>query len=85
MAITACAAKFVHQLDLLVGERANLLAVDGDRADQFVVLEHRNASKVRIAGDSTPGDGLDPCRNELVIDVGNLDSLLTACGQAVIA
>ena len=33
----------LHQLDLLVGERAHLLAVDGDGADQLVVLEHRHA------------------------------------------
>ena len=32
----------LHQLDLLVGERAHLLAVDDDGADQFVVLEHRH-------------------------------------------
>ena len=38
MAMTAWAAKFVHQLDLLVGERAHLLAVDGDGADQLAVL-----------------------------------------------
>jgi hypothetical protein len=30
------------QVDLLVGERPNLLAVDGDGADQFVLLEHRD-------------------------------------------
>ena len=32
----------LHQLDLLVGERPHLLAVDDDRADQLVVLEHRH-------------------------------------------
>ena len=32
----------LHQLDLLVGERAHLLAVDHDGADQLVVLEHRH-------------------------------------------
>ena len=32
----------LHQLDLLVGERADLLAVDADRADQLVFLEHRH-------------------------------------------
>ena len=42
MAMTAWAAKFCHQLDLLVGERANFLAVDDDCADQRVVLEHRD-------------------------------------------
>ena len=34
IAITAWAAKFCHQLDLLVGEGAHLLAVDRDGADQ---------------------------------------------------
>ena len=32
----------LHQLDLLVGERTNLLAIDADRADQLVLLEHRH-------------------------------------------
>ncbi len=32
----------LHQLDLLVGERAYLLAVDDDCADQFVILKHRH-------------------------------------------
>ena len=35
MAMTAWAAKFCDKLDLLLGERANLVAVDGDRADQL--------------------------------------------------
>ena len=34
----------LHQLDLLVGERPDLLAVDEDSADQLVVLEHRHAN-----------------------------------------
>ena len=34
----------LHQLDLLVGERPHLLAVDDDGADQLVVLEHRHAT-----------------------------------------
>src|SRR3974390_1080799 len=32
--------EILQQLDLLVGEGAHLLAVDGDGADQFVFLEH---------------------------------------------
>ena len=40
----------LHQLDLLVGERANLLAVDDDGADQFVVLEHRHGDQRSRAG-----------------------------------
>ena len=35
----------LHQLDLLVGERPHLLAVDDDRADQLVVLEHRHGKQ----------------------------------------
>ena len=49
MAMTAWAAKFCDQLDLLVGERANLLAIDGDGADQLIVLEHRHSEHVRDA------------------------------------
>ena len=40
----------LHQLDLLVGERPDFLAVDGDSADQLVVLEHRHADKRARAG-----------------------------------
>ena len=32
----------LYQLNLLVGECANLLAVNGEDADQLIVLEHRN-------------------------------------------
>ena len=34
--------EILDQLDLLVGERPDLLAIDDDRADQLVVLEHRH-------------------------------------------
>ena len=37
----------LHQLDLLVGERPDLLAVDDDGADQLAVLEHRHGEDVR--------------------------------------
>ena len=33
----------LHQRDLLVGERPNLLAVDDDSADQRIIFEHRHA------------------------------------------
>ena len=42
MAMTAWLAKFCDQLDLLIGERSNLLAIDGEHADQFIFLGHRN-------------------------------------------
>ena len=32
----------LHQLDLLVGEWAHLLTIDGDGANQLLVLEHRH-------------------------------------------
>ena len=47
MAMTAWLAKLSTQLDLLVGERAHLLAIDGDGADQLVLLEHRHGEIVR--------------------------------------
>src|SRR5262249_11022372 len=34
-----------HQLDLLIGERQNLLAVYADCSDQLAFLEHRNQQK----------------------------------------
>ena len=43
MAMTAWAAKLREQIDLLVGELTHLLAKNADRADKFVVLEHRDA------------------------------------------
>ena len=48
----------LHQLDLLVGEWPHLLAVDDDRADQLVVLEHRHAQQCRDQPpSSTASDG----------------------------
>ena len=45
------------QLDLLVGERAHLLAVDGDGADQLSSLSIGTARKVRAPARSTSRDG----------------------------
>ena len=41
----------LYQLDLLVGERPHLLAVDGDGADQLVLLEHRHGKNGAGAGE----------------------------------
>ena len=41
MAMTAWLAKFVDQLDLLVGKEANLLAIDEDGTDELALLHHR--------------------------------------------
>ena len=53
----------LHQLDLLVGERPDLLAIDDDSADQLVVLEHRHAQeRARAAelGRCAPGSRSAP-------------------------
>ena len=39
----------LDQLDLLVGERPHLLAINGDGADQLVLLEHRARSEESAA------------------------------------
>ena len=36
------ARETLHQFDLVVGERPNLLAVNRDSANQIVLLKHRN-------------------------------------------
>ena len=48
------------QLDLLVGERAHLLAVDGDGADQLVVLEHRHGEQRAMRAPSTAAGSGSP-------------------------
>ena len=54
----------LHQLDLLVGEGANFLAVDGERANQFVLLQHGDSQKCPHA---TKFDG---CNGGWVASVG---------------
>ena len=39
------------QLDLLVGERPYLLAIDAEAANQFVLLQHRNEKQGPSAGE----------------------------------
>ena len=57
------------QLDLLVGERPHLGAVDGDRADQLVLLEHRYHENCASAGQFSHGNW-----PWLAVDVGALQS-----------
>ena len=45
MAMMAWAAKILHDLDLLIGERPHLLAVDDDNSDHLVVSEQGHANK----------------------------------------
>ena len=44
----------LHQLDLFVGERPHLLAIDADRADEFVILQHRHDDEGAMPATSTP-------------------------------
>ena len=82
MAMTAWAAKFCHQLDLLVGERADLLAVDGDCADQLVVLEHWDEHHGTRAGDAGRVATMPIEAGEIGMlcpaDVGDMNHLLVA-------
>ena len=45
----------LHQLDLLVGEGPDLLAIDDDSADQLVVLEHRHGEQRARAAEFDDG------------------------------
>ena len=47
MAITACLAKLLSKLDLLVAERSHLRARKPNGADRFVFPEHRHRKDVR--------------------------------------
>src|SRR5947199_5525420 len=61
--------EIVHKLDLFVAERPHLLAVDGDRADQRILLEHRYDENGPSAGHLGQGN-----RRRLAFDVGLLRS-----------
>jgi hypothetical protein len=57
----------LDQLDLLVGERADLLAVDNDGADQLSLFQHRHGEKTSCAGGFDEGDHAG-----ITIDIGLL-------------
>src|SRR5262249_18949903 len=61
--------EIVNKLDLFVAERPHLLAVDGDRADQLILLEHRYDENGASAGRLGQGN-----RRWLAFDVGLLQS-----------
>ena len=56
MAMTAWAGEVLDQLDLLVGERPHLLAINGERTDELVVLEHRHNNQCTHPGDIGGGN-----------------------------
>ena len=78
MAMTAWCGEILHQLDLLVGEGTNLLPIDGDDSNQFVVLEHRHCD---TSPNTTELDGLDNRRMTIGIspsccEIGEVGCLL---------
>ena len=66
----------LDQLDLLVGERPHLLAVDRDGADQPVVLEHRHTDEGAPAGKLHGGLRGASDSDASAVQVGDLDCLL---------
>src|SRR5262249_27682624 len=63
------AGEIAHQLDLLVGERSDLLAVDGDSANQPIVLEHWDGEVGSCA--SEPGRSAGVCACRVIGNVGH--------------
>ena len=62
MAMTACAAKLLDKLDLLVRERTNFLPKDNECADELTFLKHRNGDE---CADSAEFDGSHTARISL--------------------
>ena len=77
--------EILQQFDLLIGERAHLLAVNSDRADQLVVLEHRYDKKSPKSAETDGGNEkrfpLDVGR--FLFDVGDMNSLLCLLQRAL--
>jgi hypothetical protein len=71
-------SEVLDQLDLLSGERPNLLAVNGDGADELVVLKHWNGEIGPGAGEfDQGGDGIIALEIGLLSpEIGNVDRLL---------
>ena len=84
IAMTAWAAKFVHQLNLLVGERTDLLAIDGNCADQLALLEHWHRHEAAGALELRQGNDSAVFSDVGLIgaEVGNVDNLF-GFGDAV--
>src|SRR5215217_5297237 len=70
----------LHQPDLLVSERADLLAVDGNGADQLIFLEHGNAENGAVTA-ALDGGNHKRIAPEVALqlgDVGNLRACLVS-------
>ena len=73
--------KISNQCNLLVAKRPNLLPVDGNGADHFIVFEHRNHEESPCPAQFTDGDGrrIAPLVSLLLGVIGNMDHLF-GCG-----
>src|SRR5262249_12535358 len=62
-----------HQLDLLVGERLNLLPVNGDGTNDLLILEHRHTDKSARAAKLCMEVRMLPASGGGRLQVSNLD------------
>ena len=74
----------LQQLDLLVGERPHLLAVDAEHADKLAILEHRNVDQRAGAAALRDDDGRLLAGEIGFVEpqIGNLQSPLVAATRA---
>src|SRR5262245_12663267 len=56
MAMTACAGEVFDKLDLLVRERPDFLPIDGNCADQLILLDHRGDKERASTGEVDESD-----------------------------
>ena len=77
IAMTAWRGKVRDQLDLLVGERAHLLAVDDDAADELPVFEHGHQQHGANAGSSQQDQARVHSERSPTLDrdIGDVDDL----------
>src|SRR5262249_17543783 len=73
--------EILNQIYLLIVEGSDLLTIDGDDSNEFIVLEHRDIEKGPIAAELNGGDAQRIAFDVGLFrpDVGNLDYLLGLC------
>jgi hypothetical protein len=67
------AGKILHQRNLLIGKGTDLLAVDADKADQLIALEHWYGDVGASAGQLHEGDKSRITPDVSVVGRGILD------------
>src|SRR5262245_37909894 len=64
-------SEVLHQLDLLVGERSNVLVEYPDPTHQPLVLDHRHDQQGADAAEVNPGDG-----QRIAIEIGSIGAIV---------